>query len=36
LFQCVGINSAKVEYDNQGQPLPIAHDDCQPITEVLA
>ncbi|MCC2672244.1 MAG: hypothetical protein K0Q72_4716, partial [Armatimonadetes bacterium] len=24
------------EYDNQGQPLPIAHDDCSPIREILA
>ena len=36
LFRCVGIDSKKVEYDNQGQPLPIAHDDCQAIPEVLA
>ena len=24
------------EYDNHGQPLPLAHDDCFPIKELLA
>jgi hypothetical protein len=34
-FQALGIDSQKVEYDNHGQPLPIAHDDCHPVKEVL-
>ena len=24
------------EYDNDGQPLPIAHDDCRAVKELLA
>ena len=35
-FHALGINSKKTEYDNSGQPLPIAHDDHFPIKEVLA
>ena len=35
-FQCLGINAAKTEYDNHGQPLPIAHDDCAVVKELLA
>ena len=35
-FHCLGIDSKKVEYDNGGQPLPLAHDDCQAVAEVLA
>ncbi len=35
-FRCVGIDPAAVEYDNNGQPLPIAHDDMHPIKEALA
>ncbi|MDA1017759.1 MAG: DUF1501 domain-containing protein [Planctomycetota bacterium] len=35
-FQALGIDAAKVEYDNGGQPLPIAHDDCHVIKELLA
>lgn len=35
-FKAVGIDPAKVEYDNHGQPLPIAHDDCKAIDDVLA
>lgn len=36
IFRCVGVDPAKTEYDNNGQPLPIAHDDCGPIKEVMA
>jgi uncharacterized protein (DUF1501 family) len=36
IFRAIGIDPAKTEYDNQGQPLPIAHDDCSPIREILA
>ncbi len=35
-FRALGINSLKTEYDNNGQPLPIAHDDCHAVEEVLA
>ena len=35
-FRALGIDPSAVEYDNHGQPLPIAHDDCGPITGVLA
>ena len=34
-FHALGIDSKKAEYDNDGQPLPIAHDDCKPIRELL-
>ena len=35
-YHALGINSKKVEYDNGGQPLPIAHDDHHPVKELLA
>ncbi|MDX1966412.1 MAG: DUF1501 domain-containing protein [Planctomycetaceae bacterium] len=35
-FQCLGIDSKAVEFDNHGQPLPIAHDDMQAVADVLA
>ncbi len=35
-FKALGIDPAKVEYDNAGQPLPIAHDDMHAIKELLA
>jgi uncharacterized protein (DUF1501 family) len=35
-FKALGIDPAKIEYDNAGQPLPIAHDDMHAITELLA
>ncbi len=35
-FHALGIDPHRVEYDNAGQPLPIAHDDCHQIKEVLA
>lgn len=35
-FQCLGIKAKEVEYDNGGQPLPIAHDDMKPVQELLA
>jgi uncharacterized protein (DUF1501 family) len=33
-FRALGIT--ETEYDNNGQPLPIAHDDCKPVMEILA
>jgi hypothetical protein len=35
-FAALGINSKQVEYDNHGQPLPIAHDDHFVVKELLA
>ncbi len=35
-FSALGINSKRKEYDNAGQPLPIAHDDHQAVQELLA
>ncbi len=35
-FHALGIDSKKVEYENNGQPLPLAHDDMGPIREALA
>lgn len=35
-FRALGIDPSTVEYDNHGQPLPIAHDECGPIQGILA
>jgi uncharacterized protein (DUF1501 family) len=35
-FRALGIDPSKMEYDNHGQPLPLAHEDCSPIEELLA
>lgn len=35
-FRALGIDPTHVEYDNQGQPLPIAHDDHHAVEELLA
>jgi hypothetical protein len=35
-FKALGVPQEMMEYDNHGQPLPVAHDDCGPIEEVLA
>jgi uncharacterized protein (DUF1501 family) len=35
-FSALGIDSIKEEYDNKGQPLPIAHEDMKAIKEALA
>jgi Protein of unknown function (DUF1501) len=35
-FKALGIDPAETAYDNNGQPLPIAHEDCGPIKDVLA
>jgi uncharacterized protein (DUF1501 family) len=34
-FHALGIDSTAIEYDNHGQPLPIAHDDMNAIREAL-
>jgi hypothetical protein len=35
-FRALGINPDAVEFDNGGQPLPIAHDEMGVIPGVLA
>jgi hypothetical protein len=35
-FAALGIDPLLTQYDNGGQPLPLAHEDCQPVREVLA
>jgi hypothetical protein len=35
-FHCLGIDTKKIEYDNAGQPLPLAHDEMSAVTELLA
>lgn len=35
-FKALGIDTATIEYDNAGQPLPLAHDDMHAISELLA
>lgn len=35
-FEALGISPIKNEYDNGGQPLPIAHDECKPVFDLLA
>lgn len=35
-FAALGVDSATTEYDNHGQPLPIAHEGCGPVKELLA
>jgi uncharacterized protein (DUF1501 family) len=34
-FSALGIDSKNVEYDNHGQPLPIAHEEMKAIKEAL-
>ncbi len=36
IFRALGVDPEKTQYDNGGQPLPIAHDDYGPIKELLA
>jgi hypothetical protein len=35
-FAALGIDTKKIEYDNHGQPLPVAHEDQQAVSELLA
>ena len=35
-FTAMGINTLRDEYDNDGQPLPIADEDYKPIESILA
>ena len=34
-FRALGIDSQQTAWDNGGQPLPIAHENCQPVTDLL-
>ena len=36
VFQALGIDPLLEEYDNRGQPLPIANETCQVIPELVA
>ncbi len=35
-FRALGIDLTQTEYDNGGQPLPVAHEGCSPVPELLA
>ena len=35
-FKALDVPEEMMEYDNAGQPLPVAHDDCFPIESLLA
>ena len=35
-FRALGVPEEKMQYDNGGQPLPVAREDCSPIQELLA
>ena len=35
-FTALGVDTKRQRYNNGGQPLPIAHEDCKPIKELLA
>ena len=35
-FKALGVTEGQMEYNNGGQPLPVAHDDCGPIESLLA
>ncbi|HZK79802.1 MAG TPA: DUF1501 domain-containing protein [Humisphaera sp.] len=34
-FDAIGIDTTKERYDNHGQPLPVANEDCQAIKQLL-
>ena len=35
-FACLGIDTATTEYDNGGQPLPLAHEGMHAVKELMA
>lgn len=35
-FETLGVDPLFNQYDNNGQPLPIAHDDCAAVKELLS
>ena len=34
-FRALDVPEEMMEYNNNGQPLPVAHDDCGVISELL-
>ena len=36
ILLCMGVDPETTKYDHGGQPLPIAHEDCEPILELMA
>jgi hypothetical protein len=36
IFRAVGLDPDKLEYENNGQPLPVLREDMGPMKEVLA
>jgi hypothetical protein len=34
-FRALGIDSQQTAWDNGGQPLPIAHENCHPVMDLL-
>jgi hypothetical protein len=35
-FRALGLQESQMEYHNNGQPLPVAHEDCSAVQELLA
>jgi hypothetical protein len=35
-FRALGVDTKAKEYFNEGQPLPIAHEECKAVAELLA
>ena len=35
-FRALGLDAAKLEYDNNGQPLPVANEETGAIEALLA
>ena len=35
-YTALGIESQQTEFTNDGQPLPIAHDEMEPVPELLS
>ncbi len=35
-FRLLGIDPGQTEYDNGGQPLPIAHESCKAVADLIA
>ena len=35
-FKALGVDPKEQSYDNGGQPLPVAHEECEAVKEILA
>jgi len=35
-FRALGVDPDVTQYDNKGQPLSLAHEDCKPVKELLS